>query len=52
MRAPGELFYWKQNKEWWTIDKQTDEFILTENATEEAKDSFSKYKEYIERRKK
>ncbi len=51
MKAPGELFYWKKNDNWWTVDEKTGKFILTEAATQEAKASFYKYEEYIKNKK-
>ncbi|MFQ8892303.1 MAG: hypothetical protein ACLR02_15725 [Clostridium sp.] len=48
MRAPGDLFIWKENDEWWDIDEEKKQFILTDKAPEKAKISFEKYLKYIE----
>ncbi|NRT90037.1 hypothetical protein [Clostridium beijerinckii] len=52
MRAPGDLFIWKENNEWWDIDEETHQFVLTDKAPEEAKKSFEKYLKHLEKRKK
>ena len=35
---------WKKNRDWYTIDKKNQRFILTEKAPEEARRSFEEYK--------
>lgn len=52
MRAPGDLFIWQENDEWWDVDEENKQFVLTEKAPEKAKISFQKYLKYLEERKK
>jgi len=35
---------WKKNRDWYTIDRKNQRFVLTEKAPEEARRSFKKYK--------
>lgn len=51
MRLIGDLLYWQSNDEWWTIDEKTNQFVLTEKSTEEAKVSFEKYLKDLETHK-
>lgn len=46
MTADKELFVWNKDDSWWDYDEKGD-VVLTEKATQEAKDSFEKYKEKI-----
>lgn len=47
-----EILYWKNNDEWWDVDEEKREFILTNKAPKKAKESFEKYKNYLRDRKK
>lgn len=40
---PLEMFYWRSNKEWYYIDKEKDEYVLTEKADDRVKQSFDMY---------
>lgn len=40
MSANKEILYWKQNKDWYRINKEKDEFELTDKAPERARKSF------------
>ena len=44
MNTDTRPMYWMTNKKWYTLDKENDRFVLTEEATEEAKESFELYK--------
>jgi hypothetical protein len=44
MTANKERLYWKSNKEWYTIDFEKDDFVLTEKAPERAIRSFELWK--------
>ena len=35
---------WMNDRDWYSIDKERDRFVLTEKAPEEARRSFEKYK--------
>ncbi len=39
-------FYWKKNREWWTVDDKWN-YSLTSKAPQEAIDSFNHYQEQI-----
>lgn len=40
MTANKEAVYWKTNPEWWYFDKEKNEYVLTDKATERARRSF------------
>lgn len=44
MTAGSESTYWASNPEWYRINKEKDEFELTDKATERAKVSFDMWK--------
>lgn len=44
MTADKEFMFWHSNKEWYTIDKVKDCYVLTEKAPERAVKSFELYK--------
>ena len=46
MTANMELFYWRTNPDWYTREKCSDEFELTDEAPERARKSFALWKEY------
>jgi len=39
-----DSMFWKKNRDWYVVDKKNQRFVLTEQAPEEAKRSFEKYK--------
>lgn len=39
-----DMVYWMSNKSWYYIDKEHDRFVLTDEAPEEARRSFEKWK--------
>ena len=41
MRQNSERIYWMSNSEWYSIDKKSNCFVLTDVAPERAKRSFS-----------
>ncbi|QAT40844.1 hypothetical protein [Clostridium sp. JN-9] len=52
---PEEIFYFKKNLDWYKIieDEEDDDidYILTDKATKEAKESFAKYRAIRDREK-
>lgn len=48
IRNPKEVFYFKENSDWYEIieDEEDDDidYVLTDKATEEAKKSYAKYR--------
>ena len=44
MSGDREPLFWMTNKEWYTADREHDEFVLTDKAPERAIKSFELYK--------
>ena len=44
MKVNKEILFWQTNKEWYHINKELDRFEINEDAPEEAKISFEKWK--------
>lgn len=44
-----DMPYFMENKEWYYFDAKKQRFVLTEKATEKAKQSFKEYYEELER---
>lgn len=44
MTANKEPMYWMSNPEWYRVDEEKDEFVLTDKAPERAQKSFDMWK--------
>ena len=44
MKVNKEILFWRTNKEWYHINEELDRFEINEDAPEEAKKSFYKWK--------
>jgi hypothetical protein len=51
MTANQEIMYWLKNESWYNYDEKTDEYELTDKATERVRNSFKMYNDLHAKRK-
>lgn len=46
MKRKSELLFWRSEKSWYSFDKESNSYVLTDKAPERAKKSFEAWKKH------